>query len=201
MTVATNSKAVATAMRNVLDFLQDSELALFTNPVLETPSRVTFPLNAQGPFLVDRSHPGIEQYRQWVGANAYSALLPDASLLQFTYDLDGTEVKGHRLAYIPCPYEVDQELLTSEPILDVVDVSQHSGYLMRSPLRFDFDRDACKPGHPAAHLTINGTDCRMACIAALHPLRFVDFVYRHFYPGLWKAHPDFFGEAPFRHIG
>lgn len=201
--MATNSRGVATDVQNVLDYLQEAELALYINGIDERPDRVTFHRHdPASEFILDRSHPGIEQYRRWVEVGAYSAVLPDASLLQLTYDIADGEVSGHRLAYIPCPFEVDSTyLLEGEPILDVVDLYLKRYPLMRSPIRFDFDPKAAKPGHPAAHLTINGMDCRVACVAPIHPLRFVDFVFRHFYPTMWAAHDAFFSAAPHRHLG
>lgn len=198
-----SSKGIANDVQNVLDYLQDSELALYTNSVAQGLERVTFHVHdTASAFIFEHSHPGIEQYRLWVRAGAYSAVLPDASLLQLTYDIQGGAVSGHRLAYTPCPYEVDlQLLLEGEPILDVVDLCRDQDPLMRSPLRFDFDPAVARRGHPATHLTINGLDCRIACVAPIHPLRFVDFVFRHFYPRMWSAHEPFFSVAPFRHLG
>lgn len=199
----THSRAVANDVQNVLDYLLEAELALYTNGVDERPGRVTFHrYDPTSEFILDRSHPGIEQYRRWVEVGAYSAVLPDASLIQLTYDIAGREIAGHRLAYIPCPFQVDSTyLLEGQPILDVVDMYREQDPLMRSPLRFDFDPKAAKPGHPAAHLTINGMDCRVACVAPIHPLRFVDFVFRHFYTALWAAHDAFFSAAAYRHFG
>lgn len=200
--MATSSRSVANDVRNVLDFLQESDLALYVNAVDERPDRVTFHRHdPTAEFLINHNHPDIDQYRRWVEVGAYSAVLPDASLLQLTYDIAGGEISGHRLAYIPCPFEVDSELLESEPILDVVDLHRSNDPLLRSPIRFDFDPSSAKPGHPAAHMTMNGMDCRVACVAPVHPLRFVDFVFRHFYPAMWSSHPRFFETAPYRHFG
>lgn len=200
--MATSSRGVANDVRNVLDFLQESDLALYVNGVDERPDRVTFHRHdPTAEFLLDHAHPGVDQYRRWVEVGAYSAVLADASLLQLTYDIADGKVSGHRLAYIPCPFEVDSDLLESEPILDVVDLHRDREPLLRSPIRFDFDPAAAKPGHPAAHMTINGMDCRVACVAPIHPLRFVDFVFRHFYPTMWAAQEEFFASAPYRHFG
>lgn len=201
--MATSSRGVANDVQNVLDYLQEAELALYTNGVDERPDRVSFHRHdPASEFILGRSHPSIQQYRRWVEVGSYSAVLPDASLLQLTYKIAGGQIAGHRLAYIPCPFQIDSAyLLEGEPILDVVDLYRDQDPLMRSPLRFDFDPEAAKPGHPAAHLTINGMECRIACVAPIHPLRFVDFIFRHFYPTLWAAHDTFFSSASYRHFG
>jgi hypothetical protein len=197
---------------NVLDYLADAALALNVNLVsvaeraegLRRTTRVSWHgHNPTADFLLTRQHGTIDQYLHWVTTGAYSAVLLDASLLQITYDLVGTEIVAHRLAYIPCPFIVDTELLEEgNPIDEVVGMYvELSDIALRSPIRFDYDRRAAKDNHPAAHLTLNSADCRIACVAPMHVLRFVDFIYRHFYPALWNAHSLFFNTAAWRHMG
>jgi hypothetical protein len=72
---------------------------------------------------------------------------------------------------------------------------------LRSPVRFDLDPFAARTGHPAAHFSINSPDCRVACVAPVHPYRFIDFVFRQFYPVFRRAHESWFEPATRRHIG
>jgi hypothetical protein len=65
----------------------------------------------------------------------------------------------------------------------------------------DYDPGAARSGHPAVHLTLNSTGCRIGCAAPLHVLRFVDFIFRHFYGDLWAAHASFFRDGARKHIG
>lgn len=197
------TRTVRDDVKNILDYLVDAELALFANEVSMGTTRVSFHLqDPTADFLISREHPTLDQYLAWVAAGAYSALLFDGSLLQLTYDVAGGTITGHRLAYVPCPYNVDLELLAEgEAIADVVDLYRSHAPALRSPIRFDYDPDAAKPGHPATHLTLNGTNCRIGCIAPLHAMRFIDFVFRNFYPTLWTAHRPFFETAGSRHIG
>ncbi|MGK3957607.1 DUF2290 domain-containing protein [Arthrobacter sp. R4] len=168
-----------------------------------SPSRVSFHVyDPTADFLTSRAHPTLDQYLAWIQSGAYSVILFDGSLLQLTYDVSGGAVSGHRLAYIPCPYELDLDLLAEgEPIADIVELHIGQVPVLRSPIRFDFDPAAAKPGHPATHMTLNATSCRIGCIAPMHALRFVDFVFRNFYSDLWEAHWPFFESAERRHIG
>lgn len=199
----TTARVVRDQIKNTIDYLIGADLALYANEVSMSPSRVSWHShNKSAPFLTTREHPTIDQYMAWVTAGAYSAILLDGSLLQLTYDVSGGDVVGHRLAYIPCPYDLDANLLAQgEPIVDVVDLYRDSDAALRSPVRFEYDPRSAKPGHPAVHLTINAPGCRIACVAPLHVLRFVDFVFRHFYPELWRAHQPFFYAAGWQHIG
>ncbi|WP_074405366.1 DUF2290 domain-containing protein [Mycolicibacterium fortuitum] len=186
-----------------MDYLLDAKLALYIDQVSIRGNRVTFNQSQRDqPFLLDRSHPGVDQYLAWIAAGAYSAALYDGSLLQFTYDVEAGHVVSHRLAYVPCPYRADHELLKSgEPFADVMELYRDSEVLLRTPIRFDFDPAASRSGHPAAHMTINGSDCRIACVAPIHPLRFTDFVFRHFYTDQWLAHEPYFRPANYQHFG
>jgi hypothetical protein len=126
----------------------------------------------------------------------------DGSLLQFSYSLgDDKKVSGHRLAYVPCPYDVDRELLSGgDSIADILDLYRGSDAVLRSPIRIDFDPESAKPEHPTTHLTVNSSDCRIACVAPVHVLRFVDLVFRNFYAPYWWAHRPFFRTAAWRHL-
>jgi hypothetical protein len=148
------------------------------------------------------AHPSIGQYVSWLRAGHYSALLFDGGLLQFTYRIADKTISGHRLAYVPCPYDLDQELVRSgEPMADVLDLYRAGDASLRSPVRFDFSPDAATRGHPVTHLTFNSVDCRLACVAPVHVGRFVDFVFRNFYAAIWGAHQSFFEAAATAHIG
>jgi hypothetical protein len=199
------SRALRDQIRNALDFLGEAELIIYATTVALRNTRVTWHAMSTAPFGFD-SYATAGQYLRWVNAGHYSAALPDGSLLQMTYDVEAGDVTGHRLAYIPCPVLVDHALLKEgEPIGDVVEVYLEgpatSAVALRSPIRFDFDPSAATTGHPAAHLTINGPECRIACVAPMHPYRFIDFVYRHFYPDLRDAQRAWFVEAERRILG
>lgn len=201
----TTPRALRDEVQNVLDYLVQAELALYANPVSITGNKVSWhAFDPSQPFITGRRRADADQYMVWAGAGAYSALLYDGSLLQISYDVVGGAISGHRLAYVPCPFPLDLALLDEAPLLDVLDLYQEAdpgSMLMLSPLRFDFDPRAAAPGHPSAHLTVNTSDCRVACVAPMHVHRFVDFVFRQFYPSLRRAHATFFETGALRQAG
>jgi hypothetical protein len=203
--VTTTVRVLRDSVSNALDYLSEASLILYSNPVAMSESRVSWhSLSPGGAFLVNRTHATIEQYFQWLERGEYSAVLPDASLLQITYDVTDRQVTAHRLAYVPCPTVVNQRWLQEgESIADVVEAylgSDASTVVLRSPVRFDYDPIAADSCHPAAHMSINSESCRVACVAPLHPYRFIDFVFRHFYPQLWSLHRPWFSSAATAHI-
>jgi hypothetical protein len=201
----TTPRAVRDDINNLLDYLLNAEIAVYINTVSIDGTRVSWhSLDPGLPFLTHRGDPGLEDYRRWVGAGAFSAYLFDGALLQLTYDVEGGSITGHRLAYIPAPYRMDPDLVRLEPLLDVVDIyvaDTPTSMILHSAVRFDYDPASAAPGHPAAHLTINSAHCRIACAAPMHVGRFADFVFRHFYADLWAAHRSYFTGGATRHIG
>jgi hypothetical protein len=136
----------------------------------------------------------IETYFSWLAARRYSAVLLDGSLLQMTFDFRHSDLVGHRLAYIPCPFDIGQdgtELLRTEPVLDVIDSYRGQGeeYLrLRSPIRFDYDPGSASAEHPASHVTLNHQGCRIPVCAPLTLGQFIELVFRRFYSDIWAEH-------------
>jgi hypothetical protein len=199
------SRTVRDEITNLLDYLLNSELALYVNVVSIGNVRVSWHVHQPWtPFLMNYDHPTLDTYKRWVEAGAYSAILFDGALLQITYDVEGGRISGHRLAYVPCPYDVDKTMLREEPLLDVLDLHvemEPTKMMPRSTVRFDFAPRLAKPGHPAAHMTINSSTCRIACMVPMHVGRFAHFVFKNFYPDLWLAHVPYFNESAQREIG
>jgi hypothetical protein len=59
---------------------------------------------------------------------------------------------------------------------------------LRSPVRFDYDIDAQGPSHPASHVHISDSECRVPVYAPLSFGHFARFVFRHFYSAEWHEH-------------
>jgi hypothetical protein len=202
----TTTRALRDDISNALEFLVESELAVFSAAVVHSAIRVSWPRPAsRAAFVLDRRHETVEQYLHWVNHGDYSAVLPDASLLQLTYHVQDGELAGHRLVYVPCPVRIDEKLLRcGEPVADVVEAyldRESSSIGLRSVIRFDFDPVASGARHPAAHFTVNGPNCRVPCIAPMHPYRFIEFVFRHFYPELRRTQEVWFDNASKRSLG
>ena len=194
-------------IRQFLELLLLSEIALYVNPVVVRPlgkgiTRITWCSTSGIGLLFRRKFATIDDYCGWLEANAFSAILYDGSIIQISYDFLGTDIIGHRLAYYPCPFELDRELILTEPILDVVSLYRGKDDALinlRPPIRFDYDPHAGREGHPITHLTILTSACRWAVAAPLSLGHFCRFIFRHFYPHLWDVH-DFLRQWP-QHLG
>ena len=194
----------STEIRNLIDLLVTSGTAIFTNRIIQSSgaaTRITWAHHGASTGVLFRGDfCTIDDYRNWILAGAYSAILFDGSIIQLTYDFEYADLIRHRLAYYPCPFDIDQNLLREEPILDVIDMfidGQQSLVRLRSPLRFDYDAAAQGANHPASHLTLLSPDCRWPVVAPLSPGHFIRFIFHNFYPLLW-ANLEFIRNWPQR---
>jgi hypothetical protein len=119
----------------------------------------------------------------------YSVILFDGALLQFSYTFAGNSLKKHRLSFQPCPILFKPSELgyfTIDELLDIVDGQELRDRIrLEGPLRFDYDLDSGSIDHPASHLTISRTSCRVPVSAPLSVGHFVKFLFSNFYPEQW----------------
>lgn len=201
-----SSVAIKDQLDNVLAYLIDQKLALVAKTSVLKDGVLTWS-QADGVFLAERAHHSMKNYRHWVENACYSAMLFDGALLQVTYVFENEEVVGHRLAYVPCPFELDpHDLEDLEPTF-VLDVAAESGFdliSLRTAIRFDYDPIEAKPGHPAVHLTLNESHSRIACAGPVTLHQFLIFVFDEFYLGAGNLSKYFKGfpkmSADFRTI-
>jgi hypothetical protein len=146
--------------------------------------------SSPSPDLLPESFATIGDYCAILKNRSYTALLFDGAILQLHYAFKGGAMLQHRLCYYPCPYDVKQADLATDPALDVIERYQAQGgefLRLRSPLRFDYDARGARPGHPTCHVHVLAPDCRCPVVAPISTGHFVRFVFRHFYPGEWET--------------
>lgn len=187
--------SVLVEMQNFLELLTKEEIAISTQPVVRTDdgnrASVSWPYRSQrGVSVASGEFATISQYMLFLRNQHYSAILFDGSIIQVTYMFSQGDLVGHRLGFLPCPFEVDQELLTELPILDVIDfyIQRGTEFLrLRSPVRFDYDRRNINKDHPMSHVHFLWPHCRCALVAPISIGHFVRFIFSHFYPDHYGA--------------
>lgn len=175
------------SLTNFATYLLEKDLAITINPFLVSDDLVKWHSRSTEPFLQDRQNHSLANYLGWVRNGEFSIMLYDGALLQFTYGFDGERIISHRLAYIPCPFDDTDDILREADMdlfVEFYEAVGMSAVQFQSAVRFDFDPMNAKPGHPAAHLTINTSETRIACAGPVSPRRFVHFIFSHFYPHL-----------------
>ena len=133
----------------------------------------------------------LDEYIYFLENRQYSGVLSDGAILQISYQIRRNKIVWHRLCYYPCPLHFVPEEIGEEPLVDLI-LNLDYGSLkdrlrMRSAVRFDFDPDNARFNHPASHVTINETCCRIPVRASLDLRNFVHFVFMNFYPDHWNS--------------
>ena len=186
-------------LRDLMDLLLDRDLAISTTEVVvdwlrdEGFQRITWANNSIAPgYLFRRESGTVEEYRDWLDNECYSAVLFDGSILQISFDFDGPVVARHRLLYFPCPFDLDAGLVNELPLVDIIDAYCDDYGInevkLRSPVRFDYDDGVEAVDHPTTHMTFQWSRTRMPVGSPLSLGHFVHFVFQNFYPNLWKTH-------------
>lgn len=132
----------------------------------------------------------ISDYLSIVETRDYSYLMNDGGVIQIAFVFDDGRIARHRLVHHPCPFPVDSREIARSgegpvPLADFIietfmdDPGEH--LLLRSPVRFDYDPDRAADFHPASHLTINDSECRIPVRAPLRFDTFMKFVLDNFY--------------------
>jgi hypothetical protein len=190
------SSSCATEIRNLIDSLVRAEIVIDSNAVGIISggrrARVTWLGASSGTLFVPGASPSLADYRRWLRERQFTVVLEDGALLQISFDFEREDMVGHRLAYVPCPVDLEPGLLLQVPLLDLL---ENLGPIpvddvkLRGPLRFDFDPGPASPEHAASHLTMITNECRVPAIGPLSLGHFVRFVFRRFYPHMWNVHP------------
>src|SRR5260370_14700033 len=149
----TTPKALANQVRNLLNLLLDSEIAIIINAVVEQHfdhrTRVKWPWQTSTVGMLSSSaFATVTEYRNFVDAQMYSAILFDGAIVQISYDFSGNNLIGHRLCYYPCPFDMDPGLIRIEPLGDLIDMykeNRETTTNLRSPCRFDYDHENPQP--------------------------------------------------------
>jgi hypothetical protein len=134
----------------------------------------------------------IADYLSLLERQEYSYLMSDGGVIQIAYVFDRSNIGRHRLAYYPCPFQIEPRELQmfGGGILDFISDAflpkLEGNLLLRSPMRFDYAPDAAADFHPASHLTLNTATCRIPVRSPLQFDTFIKFVFDNFYPKAWQ---------------
>lgn len=179
-------------INSTLDILQTKALCISYNsvpPITDTQHRCQITWNSH---ISERANSGrsfvkISQYRHILETNSYHCLLFDGSLIRANFEFEDDFLLAQNLLWWPAPYDYEdilQEGFSPVEVLDDFygDKEWHQNIKMRSPVRIDFDSSNNKKDHPHSHLHIENEETRINTICPICFNRFVDFIFRNFYP-------------------
>lgn len=124
----------------------------------------------------------------------YGIMLCDGGLVQLSYKLEKQHIISHRYCYIPSPVITRDTIEPENYSEQVVEaVTSREDILLRSKVRFDFEKEGEFENHPESHLTMISPECRIALRGGLDIKRFFRFVFLNFIDSsLVKKHEAIF---------
>lgn len=207
-------KKMIRQINDILASLLENELALDYNAAIERPegnySVITWAGAPERPStLLGPQFGSIREYRSIVSKRSYSCMLSDGGIIQIGYLLRDNDIHRHRLAFFPCPIQLlpsdIDSIQAGDDLVSLLDslleregeaidgledenpAPGSSRLRLRTPIRFDFDLQAQAERHPASHLHIQESDCRIAVFGPLSVAHFIRFLFRNFYPSCWDS--------------
>lgn len=124
-------------------------------------------------------------YLEVIKQSKFSWMLFDASLIQIWYRRRADSVVAHRFCYLPAPFDVD--LRAENGVSNLGEIIEGGSaidplnQMRKTILRFECDFESQTEFHPAAHLHLNSSECRIPMRAALNVKDFMYFLMRFFY--------------------
>lgn len=179
-------------INSTLNMLLEKSLAISYNdipPLNETRQRCQITWNNH---KVERANTGraftkLEQYLHILETNSYHCLLFDGSLIRANFIFEDDVLLTQNLLWWPSPYDYGDLLQDGYSPVDLLknfydDTKWHEVIRMRSPIRVDFDSTNNTINHPHSHLHIQNEETRLNTNYPICFNRFVDFIFRNFYP-------------------
>lgn len=181
----------ASQIRSTTEILKSSEFVIFDIPpkrnINEKIQQLTWQNHRGGRLVSSKSFLKIDQYLEILSSYAYQLILYDYSVIRYSFVFDGARILSQNLLWWPCPVHIDREVEIEfgfiEGIKEKVNASQNqSDYIMRSPIRVDFDCANDQYSHPSAHIHLQHHDCRINSCKPICFNQFMKFVICNFYP-------------------
>ncbi len=181
----------ASQIKSTTEILKAKGFVVFDIPpqkiINDKCQQLTWQNHHSGRSVSSKAFLKIEQYLDILSTNAYQLLLSDYSIIRYSFVFDGSRLEQQNVLWWPCPVKMDEETENEfgivEGIKQKVNASQNqSDFIMRSPIRIDFDSKNDEISHPRAHAHIAHPECR---INSDHPIcfnRFMKFIIDNFYP-------------------
>jgi len=198
----TNSRTLYIGIQNTLSTLSENGLTIYyNNPILKTElgkNEITWPNHVSGDHNCEHSFTTLHQYRMLLQTQAFTCLLFDGSIVRAFYSFVGDELARHSILWWPAPFPLKSEDLELGGVLEMFELyssgKQWAEHLeMRTPIRFDYDVANSSKIHPAVHMHMQASDCRLHVDRPLCFNRFIKFIFYNYYPDIYTEH-DFFEE-------
>jgi hypothetical protein len=190
------------SMHNTLSILTERGLTIFhNNPVYKERNgeiTISWPYHIPGRINCSPHFGRIPQYRSFIETGAFTCLLIDGAIIRAAYKFKGRDLVSHTLLWWPSPFAIAPEDLELGGVVEIFDLYSgsndwHEQIQMRTPVRFDYDSVNASSSHPASHVHMQTSECRLYVDRPVCFNRFIKFIFLNFYPKLYHQH-SFWGD-------
>ncbi len=181
----------ATQIKSTTEVLKSKGFVIFDIPperiIMEKRQQLTWQNHQGGRLVSSKAFLTIDQYLEILSSNAYQLLLSDYSIIRYSFVFDGAKLEQQNILWWPCPVKMDidteNEFGVVEGIKQKINASSNqSEFIMRSPVRIDFDSTNNTNLHPRAHIHLEHSDCRINTEQPICFNQFIKFIITNFYP-------------------
>ena len=188
-------------INSTLSMLQEKKLSILYNQVNDVDPaqhvcRITWRNHCPGRANTGKAFGKLEQYRHILYNNSYHCLLFDGSIIRVNFEFEDNILLTQNLLWWPAPYNYGDLLEEGFPPVELLDnfyedSKWYNAIKMRSPIRIDFDNRKNKENHSRSHMHIQHEETRLYIKEPICFNKFIDFVFRNFYPGLYVSFSPF----------
>lgn len=181
----------ASQIKSTVEVLKSRGFVTFDIPpdqiITGKTQQLTWQNHRGGRLVSSKAFLTIDQYLEILSGNSYQILLSDYSIVRYSFVFDGAKLEQQNILWWPCPVKMDidteNEFGIVEGIKQKINASSNqSDFIMRSPVRIDFDSSNDTNQHPRAHVHIEHADCRINSKEPICFNRFMKFIITNFYP-------------------
>ena len=131
---------------------------------------------------------------------AYHCILFDGSIIRVYFKFHRNILANESLLYWPAPFIIPEDDIEELGIREAInmyitdEVFRNNKLSMRSPFRLDFDPLNVSESHPETHLHMQHEECRISVKKPICFNAFIKFIFKNFYPNLYRNDFDKLGQ-------
>lgn len=180
---------------NTLQILSTCGLARMIKDVVFTSSQgiemLTWDNHVSGRHNAGKSFTMLEQYVSIYETGAYHGILFDGSIIRVQLKFEKNILVQESLLYWPAPIIIPEDDIDELGVREAANLYfseinvASKNFAMRSPLRYDFDSSNDNEHHPAAHVHMQHSECRLSAKRPICFNTFIKFIFTNFYPDVY----------------
>lgn len=185
---------------NTLQMLSNLKLTRIVKNVFPTSNKgfeiLTWNNHVAGRHNSGKSFTTLNQYITIYETGAYHCILLDGSIVRVYFKFQENLLIQESLLYWPAPIIIPEDEVDELGIREALSMylsdenTKINSIVMRSPFRFDYDSSNSSDLHPATHIHLQHSDCRISAKRPICFNTFIKFIFKYFYPQNYSSDFD-----------